>query len=222
LALYAVVPVKNLVGSKRRLSLVFTPHERKQLTLAMLQDVLVTLGNSVAEQVLVIGENAQVQEVAEDCGAKYKDATKDGLNPAIEEGSNWCMKKGASSVLIVPADIPLITAKDVNRIVQLAGNDRAVVLSPSNNWGTNALFQCPPKIIPACFGPKSFFAHVREAYFKGISVRLHFSPGLATDIDSAEDLRKLFEIENSTTCRKVLEQIMGNSAKARLFFSNKN
>jgi len=124
--------------------------------------------------------------------------------------------------LVLPADVPLLTDKDIDCIIQLAAEDHVIVLSPSINCGTNALYQSPPQLIPACFGPKSFLEHIREAYGNGLSVRLYFSTGLATDIDSAEDLRKLFEIENRTVCRRVLEEIIRKSPKAREFFAKKN
>jgi len=222
LTLYAVVPVKKLGVSKHRLSTVFTPQERKQLTLAMLEDVLAALKASAVDKILVIGEDPRVQQAAEKSGAAYLSTTKDGLNPAIEEAIDWCVQQRADSVLVLPADIPFVTAKNINRVVELGAGNCAVVLSPSGNWGTNALFQHPPKLIPACFGPQSFLAHIREAYCRGIGVRLHFSTGLATDIDSAEDLRKMFEVDRATECRRVLVQIMRNSQKAQDFFAQKN
>jgi 2-phospho-L-lactate guanylyltransferase len=222
LALYAVVPVKKLGDSKRRLSVVFSPQERKQLTLAMLEDVLASLKASAVDKILVIGEDTQVQQAAEKSGAAYLSATKEGLNPTIDEGMDWCIHHGADSVLVLPADIPFVTAKDINRFVEFGASNCAVVLSPSGNWGTNALFQHPPKLIPARFGPQSFLAHIREAYGRGIGVRLHLSTGLATDIDSAEDLRKIFEVNRPTECRRVLGQITRKSKKAQDFFAKKN
>ncbi len=219
---YAVVPVKNLGISKRRLSAVFTPQERKMLTLAMLEDVLAALKESVVDRVLVVGEDPQVRQITEKHDSAYLSTTKTELNPAIDEAIALCVKQGASSILVLPADIPLISAQDINRIIELATKDRAVVLSPSTNWGTNALYQSPPNLIPACFGPRSFLAHVRKAYGRGISVRLHFSKGLSADIDSAEDLRMIFKVGNKTKCKRTLEQITVNSAKAQDFFAKKN
>ena len=220
MAVYAVVPLKNLTVSKRRLSTVFTPLERRQLTLAMLEDVLNALKASVVDKIVVIGEDVPVQEMAVKFGASFLWAKGASLNPAIEEATFWSVRDGAKSVLVLPEDIPLLIAKDLNRILELgAKGGSAVVLSPSQNWGTSALFQSPPQLIPPRFGPKSFLSHVQEAYRKGISVRLYFSNGLATDIDSAEDLKKLFEAENITVCRKVLEQIVLNSSKANKFFA---
>jgi 2-phospho-L-lactate guanylyltransferase len=207
MAVYAVIPVKNLAVSKRRLSAVFTPQERSQLTLAMIEDVLHALQSSMVDETVVVGEDSQVQRVAEKLGATYLSATEAGLNPAIEEATSWCMQRGAASVLVLPADIPLLTSKDVNRLLELGAGGGTVVLSPSQNGGTNALLRSPPKLIPACFGPKSFIKHMKEAYAKGVNVKLYYSAGTALDVDSAEDLKKLSEIENTTNSRRILEQI---------------
>jgi 2-phospho-L-lactate guanylyltransferase len=221
-AVYAVVPVKNLTVSKRRLSTVFTPLERRQLTLAMLEDVLNALKASVVDKIAVIGEDSQVQQMAAKFGASFLWARGASLNPAIEEAISWSVHDGAKSILVLPADVPLLNAKDLNRILELGMNGGStVVLSPSQNWGTNALYQNPPQLIPACFGPKSFLNHIQEAYRKGIRVGLHFSSGLSNDIDSAEDLKKLFEAEDSTVCKMILEKIILHNAAASEFFAAK-
>jgi len=221
MTVHAVIPVKKLDDTKKRLSAVFTPQERSQLTLAMLEDVLKTLKLSNVDETVVVGEDSQVQRVAEKLGTTYLSATDAGLNPAIEEATSWCMQRAAASVLVLPADIPLLTSKDVNRLLELGAGGGAVVLSPSKNWGTNALLRSPPRLIPSCFGPKSFLSHIREAYQKGVSVRLYFSAGLAADVDSAEDLKRLFEVENCTVCRETLEKITLSSKKASDYFSAK-
>ena len=221
MAVYAVIPVKNLGATKKRLSAVFTPQERSQLTLAMLEDVSHALQSSEVDETVVVGEDSQVQRFAEKLGATYLSATDAGLNTAIEKATSWCMQRAAASVLVLPADVPLITSKDVNRLLKLGTGGGAVVLSPSKNWGTNALLRSPPRLIPSCFGPKSFLNHIREAYQKGVSVRLYFSAGLAADVDSAEDLKRLFDVENCTVCRKTLEKITLSSKKACDYFSTK-
>lgn len=208
MAIYAIIPVKKLADSKKRLSVVLTPQERAMLTLTMLEDVLKALKNSVIDKVIVVAEDSQVQQVAETFGASYRFANGATLNLAVEETTSYCVQKGAQSVLVLPADVPLINYKEIDRIIQLAdGGNSAVVLSPSHDWGTNALYQSPPMLIPACFGSESFIKHVCEAFRKGLGVRLHFSNNLAADIDSAEDIKKLFEIQNNTISKRFLEQI---------------
>ena len=215
MAIYAIIPVKKLAESKTRLSLVFTPQERSMFTLTMLEDVLNALKGSSVDKIVVVAEDSQVKQTASKFGASYRFANGAKLNSAIEETTLYCLKKGAQSVLVLPADVPLIESEEINRLIQLGdGGNSAVVLSPSHDWGTNALYQHPPKLIPACFGPGSFLNHIREAFQNGLSVRLHFSSNLATDIDSAEDLKKLFEIQNSTKSKRFLEQINFNRKKS--------
>jgi 2-phospho-L-lactate guanylyltransferase len=215
MAVYAVVPVKKLDVTKRRLSRVLTPQQRRQLTLAMLQDVLIALNASKVDAVVVIGEDPEVKQMTEKFNASYLAAEGANLNCAIEKAQDWCLQTGATSVLTLPADLPLLEPQDVNRLLEF-GVGTAVVLSPSHDWGTNALLQVPPKQIPACFGPNSFVCHIKEAYKRGVSVRLHFSSGLASDVDGGQDLKKVFDAKQDTITRRFLEQIkFGNKKRLK-------
>jgi 2-phospho-L-lactate guanylyltransferase (CobY/MobA/RfbA family) len=118
----------------------------------------------------------------------------------------------------LPADIPLLTSNDVNQIIELGVNAASMVLSPSNDGGTNALFQSTPTLVSACFGPKSFAAHVDEAHCKGVKVRFYSSLNIGNDIDCAEDFKKLFVVKNSTLCLEVLEQISSRNLKVSEYF----
>jgi 2-phospho-L-lactate guanylyltransferase len=222
MAVYAVVPVKNLNLSKRRLSTVFTSQERRQLTLAMLGDVLAALKASAAVSgTVVVGEDADVQQIAEKLGADYLAASKTGLNPAIEEASAYCAQKYSGAVLVLPADIPRVTSRDINRIVELAKDGPAVVLASSSNGGTNALYRSGADLIPACFGSKSFLRHIKKAYQKGVSTRLYFSPSIAMDIDSVRDLKKMFADGNGTQCKQALDKILVGNQKAKRYLKIK-
>ncbi len=207
MAVFAVVPVKRLSVSKRRLSGVLNPQERRLLTLAMLEDVLSALKSSVVQNVVVVSNDPLVCQVAVKFGVSYFSVAGVGLNADVGEATEWCVQRGAGSVLLLPADIPLLSFKDVNSIVALGIEASSVVLSPSLNGGTNALFQNPPNLIPACFGPKSFVKHVREARHKGLRARFYCSVGVVVDVDSAKDLKRLLDIQNSTRSRRFLEQV---------------
>ena len=84
----------------------------------MLEDVLAALKASVVDEVLVVGENLQVQPIAEKSPRLFSTARND-LNPALEEAADWCIQHGAESVLVLPADVPLVSTKEINRIIQL-------------------------------------------------------------------------------------------------------
>jgi 2-phospho-L-lactate guanylyltransferase len=203
----AVVPIKSLDASKKRLASVLNPQERKDLTLAMLEDVLKALQTSTVDETVVISNDSTVLEFAHKLGAAYLAQKTSGLNPAIEEATELCIQKGAEAVLVLPADVPLLSSGDVDKIVELGNcEQQTVVLSTSYDGGTNALFQSPPNLIHACFGPKSFAKHVKEAHKRHVCLKLHYSKGVATDIDSADDLGKLLKTEGNTSCQRVLSQ----------------
>jgi len=207
LAVFAVVPVKRLDVSKRRLSSVLIPLERRSLALAMLEDVLTALKASVVDEIVIASEDSVIHEVAGRFGVSYFSTSAIGLNLTVEEATKWCVRKHADSVLVLPADIPMVTPKDINQIVDLGSARESVILSPSFNGGTNALFENPPKLISPRFGLNSFARHVHEACKKYVRLRFYCSVGTVIDIDSEDDLEKFIEIENFTRSRKVLEHI---------------
>jgi 2-phospho-L-lactate guanylyltransferase len=204
---FAIVPVKGLDTSKMRLSSVLSPEKRRQLTTAMLESVLDALKASAINEVLVVSPDLTFQEIADKHRFSFISPKEKGLNPSLNEAVQWCLKKKADSVLILPADIPLVSSKDIDRLVELGSEESTVVLSPSGDGGTNALFLNPPNLIPVCFGPKSFFQHVKEALDKGATIKLHSSRGIMLDVDSEEDLKKMLEIEETAELREVLRQI---------------
>ncbi len=218
MTIFAVVPVKSLEVSKRRLSDVFNTQERSLLTLAMLEDVLRALQASAVDEIVIIGSDKVVQRMADRFGIFYLEASQDGLNLSISEAINWCAKEQADWVIVVPADVPLLRPIDVNRIIELGVDDSSIVLAPSHDGGTNALFQSMPTLVMPHFGPNSFSVHTNEAKNKCLKVRFYGSFNIIHDVDSAYDLKKILEIENNTLCREAIEQIIVRSQKAREYF----
>ena len=208
MAVYAIVPVKVLGSSKRRLSQILEPQQRKLLTMAMLEDVLGATFSSEVQKTVVVSDDTLVRSMAVQHGAVYLKEKKRGLNLAIESAVEWCVKDGADSVVVLPADIPLLSSVDVNSILELGrAQQTVVILSPSHNGGTNALLLKPPSVINACFGAKSFRKHVSEVLTNHVMLKLYYSNSVAMDMDEKADIGKLFQTPNSTHCRKYLEQI---------------
>lgn len=207
MGVYAIVPVKRIGVSKRRLSQSLSLQERKSLTMAMLEDVLGALKASVVTDILVVSNDSNVRPIAERFGASFFSPARKGLNSAIEEAWAWCIRNKADSVLVLPSDIPLVTSKDIDVIVRLGSEERRVVLVPSRDWGTNAFFQHPPHLVRACFGPDSFLKHAREACSRGFCVKFYYSLGAGLDIDSVEDLQVLLKVQNGTLSKQVLGKI---------------
>jgi 2-phospho-L-lactate guanylyltransferase len=129
------------------------------------------------------------------------------LNLAVEQATEWCIQHQSDSTLILPADVPLVSPEDITQIIELGVETASLVLSPSRNGGTNALFRRPPDSIEASFGLGSYNRHIKEALERGIKPKVYLSSRVTTDIDSEKDLRRFLEIESHTLSRKFLEQI---------------
>ncbi len=205
---FVIIPVKSLIKSKTRLSSILNPDERRILTLIMLQDVLeaVRKSNRVG-RVLIVGADVEVKMLAEKYNADYMEGGLLELNRAVRGAVGWCVRRGAESVIILPADIPLISPTDINNIVDMASDRECIVIVPSDDGGTTVLLQRPPNIISPRFGPGSFRKHLEEAYSRGFKVKIYRSIGASLDIDSPKDLEHLLHVERSIMTTLFLKRI---------------
>jgi 2-phospho-L-lactate guanylyltransferase len=190
----AVVPVKDLWGTKSRLKPILDPGARAGLTLYMMGRVVSALMEAGVENVCVVSPDRIVLEEAEKRGAAPLLQESRGLNPALEEGRRWAMDGRASALLVLPADLPLLEAQDVRAVLEGGGEAPSVTISPDGSHaGTNALLLRPPDVLPFAFGRDSYEAHLRAARERGLDVSVRERPHLSFDLDTAEDLTRLDE-----------------------------
>ena len=207
MAVNAVIPVKGLGTAKKRLSPVLSPLERRQLTLAMLANVLSAVQVPVVGRIVVVSNDLRVKNMAVKFSAHYIEQKTKGLNAALEEAIEWCKEGGTEAILVLPADIPLLSPLDVERIIKLGSNgEQTIVLSPSHDGGTSAVFQSSPNLVSMSFGPYSLGRHIRRARRAGVRVKLYYSKNLALDIDTAEDLATLRNVPDNTGFWEVLRE----------------
>jgi 2-phospho-L-lactate/phosphoenolpyruvate guanylyltransferase len=190
----AVVPVKDLRGTKSRLAPILDPGARAGLTLYMMGCVVRAIAEAGVEDVCVVSPDRMVLEEAKRRGATPLVQQSRGLNPALEEGRSRALGLGASTLLVLPADLPLLDAGDVRAVLQEKGEGPSAVISPDGmRSGTNALLIQPPGVLPFAFGEDSFEAHLGAARRRGLDVRICARPHLAFDLDTAGDLGRLRE-----------------------------
>jgi 2-phospho-L-lactate/phosphoenolpyruvate guanylyltransferase len=184
----AVVPVKDLQGTKSRLAPILDPGARAGLTLYMMGRVVAAIRSSGVEDVCVVSPDRIVLNEAQRRGATPLVQESRGLNPALEEGRLRALEFGASTLLILPADLPLLDEDDVRAVLQ-AAEGHSVVISPDGaQSGTNALLTRPPDAMPFAFGPDSFEAHLEAARSRGLAFKVCERSHLAFDLDTAGDL----------------------------------
>lgn len=187
--IFVIIPVKKLNEAKSRLSPFLTNNERKQFCLKMLEDVLITVKSARrVHRTVVVSMDPAVRQSAFRFNALFLIESRPDLNQAVYEAVDWCIQEGAKSTLILPADIPLVTHMDIDKILSLGEKAAMVISSSRNGNGTNALLLTPPNAIPPSYGPHSFQRHIKEALRRGISFHTLKSLRIALDIDTIEDL----------------------------------
>ncbi len=112
-----------------------------------------------------------------------------GMAPALELALQSLQAMQPGRVLMVPGDLPLITAHAVDAIFDAQSSGDHVVLVPDRRReGTNALLCSPPNVIAPCFGAASFARHLSAARAAGIATTVAEIDELALDLDCVEDL----------------------------------
>jgi 2-phospho-L-lactate guanylyltransferase len=197
----ALVPLKGLQNGKSRLSSILGEEARRRLSLWMMERVLSSLKNARSvKRIILISKNAEARRTAESLGVETFEEKTEHLNGALNEAiQSLVAKNGASdpgrqqTILIVPADLPLLTSEEVDELVALSdAASPCVVAAPSRRGeGTNALLLHPAGILSPAFGPDSFNRHSANAQGLGIRFLSCRSTGTDLDIDLPEDLEDL-------------------------------
>lgn len=191
----AIVPVRGLPAGKTRLAALFTVDQRNRLVRAMLADVVATLRASpgVVGVTIVSGDDA-AGRVAAELGVAFLRQPQDVLG--LNAGLAWAQRAldDREAVLIVPADLPLVTPADVDLLLRGLPDGPAVGIAPSRDGGTNGLLLRPPGVIAPHYGPDSARRHAEAAASVGVAVHRAESEGWRLDLDEPEDVGRLLAL----------------------------
>ena len=199
-----IVPMKPLAQAKARLAEVLSPDERRELSLAMLADVV--RAASVLDAVWVLNSDEAAAAVASKEGAEARPdpAPGAGLNASLDAASAEAAAAGARGVLILSADCPAARPEDVKAMCVGDG----VVMAPDRyGTGTNALWRSPPAVIQAAFGGNSRRSHTALAHVHRVPFAVLPFPRLALDVDRPHDLIDVWTLGPGEATRAVLERL---------------
>lgn len=180
---HIIVPFK-LNSAKSRLSSVLTPKERRLLAFAMLRDVLdAVLGQSYAT--ILSQPGLDIVDVGRDVEIQESDLElNDALNAFIKAHA---VQGWPSDILVVMADLALLTEKDVVGILNCEGD---VVLCPGRGGGTNMIL-IRDRRFRTCYQGLSFPKHLAFAHDAGLKVSVFESYRAGCDIDEPENLAEV-------------------------------
>ncbi|MBX3707625.1 MAG: 2-phospho-L-lactate guanylyltransferase [Pseudomonadales bacterium] len=194
--MWAIVPIKTFEAAKQRLASALTPEERRGLMLAMARDVLTALARSTRlDGILVVSRTPEADALAQAFGTeRFSESPDADLPTALTQASDYLVEHlHARGVMIVPADVPLITEHEIDSV--LAEHADVTILPDDEHVGTNCLICTPPGRIPLLFDGRSFRPHVEAAFAAGVVPKVIPSSLFALDIDTPADLRALLARE---------------------------
>ncbi|MGA8442715.1 MAG: 2-phospho-L-lactate guanylyltransferase [Candidatus Sulfotelmatobacter sp.] len=188
-----LIPVKNLSAAKQRLAAVLDQPARTELAQAMLHDVVATVSAWPGRPAcaLVTSDPFGLELARQYDFEIIPDLANPGETGAIEMATQLCVSRGVDSTLVIPADIPLLQASEIEQILAHAPAEGSVLAPAADRRGTNAAFRRPADLFPLRFGNDSFQPHLAAAKATGKPCIVLQLPGIAVDVDNPADLQPL-------------------------------
>src|SRR4029078_11994601 len=136
---YAILPVKHFERAKQRLGGTLSDGSRWALAEAMVTDVLVALRRAKAvDHVLMVTCETRAESLAIGWGADViADPQERSHSNAATLGIRAAVDRGATRVLLVPGDWPVLDPREVDDL--LTDRHGVLIVPDRHGTGTNAL-----------------------------------------------------------------------------------
>jgi len=185
-----ITAVKDAGLAKSRLGPDLDAGTRRTLVIAMVDDLLSTVREVWQGRVVVVSPDPIYDEIARDHGATVVRDRGEGYNEAITLALSTVT--GAQAALVLPGDLPHASVSDIATLLN-ALIEPGVTIVAAEDGGTLSLGLTPPDAIAPAFGPDSAQAHEDAARAAGVRVSRREFPGLTHDVDTLEDLARVWD-----------------------------
>jgi 2-phospho-L-lactate/phosphoenolpyruvate guanylyltransferase len=183
-----VLPVKPLAEAKTRLGSLFDAPARVAIARALLEDALALCASAPFLEWWVVSRDPEVLSLARRQGFETVSEQGSELNQAVTQATAVVTEAGAASMTVIPVDVPLAWAGDLQDLLDTGATSDTVVVPAARGGGTNALYLDPPDLIAPRFGPSSLQAYLSAAESGGHRCTILSLPRLALDIDTVADV----------------------------------
>jgi 2-phospho-L-lactate guanylyltransferase len=112
-----------------------------------------------------------------------------------------------SALLVVHADLPLLTPLEVRVFLEKADGYPVVIAPSKDESGTNAMLLQPAEILRPSFGKDSYKRHISILDQKGIPFSVQSVRGFGFDIDEPKDLLDLMQLNARANTENFLKSI---------------
>ena len=190
--IFALLPVKSPHNAKKRLTGFLSAEQREKLARILYRQTLRALCQAKGiDRVVVVTNDSGVAEHARSSGALvFEENEQVSHSVSADAACLRAIELGATTVLLVPIDVPLVTPADFSRLAA-AARPGLIVVPSADGTGTNAMVRTPPDVIESRFGPGSCRAHLDQARLKNVPADILRLPGLMFDVDTPEDVADL-------------------------------
>jgi 2-phospho-L-lactate/phosphoenolpyruvate guanylyltransferase len=147
--------------------------------------------DSVAERASVadIAKGGDLQPAApSDATTSTAGAPSRGHSNAALAGIARAEADGATCVVLLPGDCPLLEPRELDRLLTGVPGHYVAVVPDRHGTGTNALVLSPPSAIRPAFGEGSCARHVAAAREAGVPNAVEELASLALDLDTPADV----------------------------------
>lgn len=187
-----VVPIKAFTGAKTRLSDRLDPDQRACLAQAAADRVLRAVADCplVELRLAVVDTDLAARMALHRNFEVLQRPDLLGQSAAVSAGFSAAIKRGATNILTVSADVPLVRPKDIDEMLR-PRPPVLVMVSDREGLGTNAMRLDPAVDLRLHFGPDSLAMHKREAATLRLPVKVIDNRRVRLDIDTPDDIDAL-------------------------------
>jgi 2-phospho-L-lactate/phosphoenolpyruvate guanylyltransferase len=196
---WLVLPMKSLLDGKSRLAPALDLEQRRALLERMFRHTLDQAAQYPGlDRTLVVSGCSQTRARAAALGAQILEEDPGaGLNGGLRQAQLVLRQQGASHMIVVHCDLPLLDTCDLRHLAQAASAGSISIAPDRKREGTNGLCIQAAMDFGFSFGPDSFSLHLEQAVKSGIKMALVESIGLGFDVDLPEDLAQFAKLDYS-------------------------
>jgi 2-phospho-L-lactate guanylyltransferase len=194
MSLWGIVPVRPLEEGKSRLADALSPAERLDLNEVFFRRTLRIVESAIGrDRTLVVSRSQPILAAAGAAAFRtLREESPFGLNAALRQAAETVRGLGATAVLSVSCDLPLLAREDLLALIDAAEKNGGLAIAGDDaGVGTNALVMSPVGAIQYLYGAGSFAAHLDAARREGLAIKIVRRPGLSFDVDTPCDLERM-------------------------------
>jgi 2-phospho-L-lactate guanylyltransferase len=229
--MWALLPLKDFVQAKQRLSGTLTVSERRGLFHAMVEDVLTVLAAHPSfERIVVVSDDPAAHLLAEhfgiDCWSE-RDLAASGLNAVVAAALQKMAglthaRSQLVSAMVIHGDLPLLGAQELDILIDkhrdlMNDHPSAVTIATDRHGRGSNILVCNPVEPPSlAYGPGSCEAHYAAASAMALPAQILALQGISQDIDIREDLQHLLSMAPPSAAERTLTYLYQAGIAQRL------